>query len=400
MRPIARAFVAIVILAGSAPGEAHKPVTSPYTFTEDVFPILRDQCGRCHVDGGVAPMPLLTFADTVPWGESIRVELMAGHMPPWDVDTPPSRSRNVNTLTARELDVLLTWAAGGTPPGPDPPASSSASARRTEREWSLGRPDLLLDFPAPVTLAANVQDQVEEITLHPGTSAPRWVRAADLMPGTPAIVRSATISVVPDAESPVDGKVPIERVLSVWLPGEDPVPLDAGAGFLLPAAADLRVRVHYRKTWRHERDTMTDRSRIGIYFVPGPANDLRALTLSPSAAEVASGRAAGRLVFSRTLQNDAAAVAIYPDANTGASRITVRAVRPDGSGEELIAFRAMRDWSRRYWYREPIALPRGTRLDVVATLEGESALLPPAAAPVSPADPAAIRLTVDLIASP
>ena len=79
-----------LVLAGSLlyglKGDAHKPITSPYTYNDDVFPILRDRCGRCHVPGGVAPMSLMTYKDAYPWGESIRTELIAGHMPPWPVE--------------------------------------------------------------------------------------------------------------------------------------------------------------------------------------------------------------------------------------------------------------------------------------------------------------------------
>jgi hypothetical protein len=395
-------LLVIAIVAGSRPGEAHKPVTSPYTFSDDVFPILRDQCGRCHVEGGVAPMSLLTYVDTVPWGESIRMELMAGHMPPWAVDSPVSRFRNVNTLTARELNVLLTWAAGGTPPGADRPASAAESPARAARAWEIGSPDLVLDFPTPVTINATVQDQTEEITLHTGTTAPRWVRAVDLMPGTPAVVRSATVSVLSPSGVASDNRTrpPVERVMAVWLPGEDPVPLDGGTGFALPAGSDVRVRVHYRKTWQHERDTMTDRSRIGIYFADAPAMELRGLELSPSAAEIAGARSSERLAFTRTVNTNLQAVAIYPDPSLDGAPITVQAVRPDGSREEMIRFRALRDWARRYWYRDRIDLPRGTRIEVVADLNGDSALLPPGAAAASPVDAAAIRLTLDVITQP
>ena len=80
------ALVLVAVTITVVPGGAHKPITSPFTYNDDVFPILRDRCGRCHVRDGVAPMSLMTYEDTVPWGESIRVELLAGHMPPWSVD--------------------------------------------------------------------------------------------------------------------------------------------------------------------------------------------------------------------------------------------------------------------------------------------------------------------------
>src|SRR5215218_7511470 len=97
---LAALVILTLALAGGRP-EAHKPITSPYTYNEDVFPIVRDRCGRCHVSGGVAPMSLMTAKDAVPWGESIRTELIAGHTPPWSVDAAPGRFKNVQTLTAR-----------------------------------------------------------------------------------------------------------------------------------------------------------------------------------------------------------------------------------------------------------------------------------------------------------
>ena len=36
--------------------ETHKPIASKYTYNEDIFPLMRDRCGRCHVADGVAPI--------------------------------------------------------------------------------------------------------------------------------------------------------------------------------------------------------------------------------------------------------------------------------------------------------------------------------------------------------
>src|SRR6187549_3693470 len=117
-RPLTRAamastIIALAMLVDVAPGSAHKPITSPYTYNEDVLPILRDRCGRCHVSGGIAPMSLMSHADAVPWGESIRAEVLAGHMPPAGVDEAPARFLNAGGLSSREMNLLLTWVTGG-----------------------------------------------------------------------------------------------------------------------------------------------------------------------------------------------------------------------------------------------------------------------------------------------
>jgi hypothetical protein len=384
--------VAFVVIAAINPGEAHKPITSPYTFTEDVLPILKDHCGRCHVNGGVAPMSLFTHEETVPWGESIRMELIAGHMPPWDAETAPSRFRDARALTARELNVLLTWAAGGTPRGSEPPAPPATA----DRSWPLGEPDVVLEPEAPFTLEANAQERTQEFTLRPGNRAERWLRAIDLMPGTAAIVRSATIAIRTPAPRNGDG-LSTERLLALWLPGDATVPLDRGNGFRLPAGAEIVLRVRYRKTWQHERDAVTDLSRVGLYFVRGSAADVQALTLAPSTSEVAAARTSGRLVFTRTLAEDFAALAIYP-ATGNSPRVTVHAVHRNEVRDELIAFRPQRNWLRRYWFRDPVFLPRGTRIEVTATTGAdESALLPPGALSGPPGDLGDVGVTLNLV---
>ena len=73
-------------------GEAHKPILSPYTFSEHAGPIFKARCGGCHAPGQVAPMSLLTHEEATPWAESIRLELIAGHMPPWGGLSPADRS--------------------------------------------------------------------------------------------------------------------------------------------------------------------------------------------------------------------------------------------------------------------------------------------------------------------
>jgi hypothetical protein len=42
------ALVAATLAFSVERGSAHKAITSPYTYNDDVFPILRDRCGRCH----------------------------------------------------------------------------------------------------------------------------------------------------------------------------------------------------------------------------------------------------------------------------------------------------------------------------------------------------------------
>ena len=254
--------VALIVGVTSLPLDAHKPITSPYTFAEDVLPILRDRCSACHVAGGPAPMPLTTVEETVPWGESIRLELIAGHMPPWSAMSGGRRLRHAEGLTARELNVLLTWVTGGTPPGDAKPGAAAT----TGPEWPLGPPDATLTLPE-VTVAADETEVTREFGLPLDATARRPLRAVDLRPGTRSLVRSARVAVRTAAGSAGD----VERLLALWVPGDQPVALPSGAAFAVPDDAQLVVTVRFKKTWEHEREVMRDRSTLALYFADADA---------------------------------------------------------------------------------------------------------------------------------
>jgi hypothetical protein len=387
----ALALVAMVVSFSVEPGSAHKPITSPYTYNDDVFPIVRDRCGKCHVSGGIAPMSLMTHAEAVPWGESIRTEVLAGHMPPGTVDEAPARFRNAPGLSPREMNLLLTWVTGGTPIGD---AAKDPQPVIREAMWPLGTPDLALPLPVESVVGDNERERRTEFIVPTGTTERRWLRAVDLLPGTAAMVRAATIAVRSPAAAGAGAVA--ERMLALWLPGEDPIPLEAGRGFELPASSELVVRVLYRKTWEYERKELKDRSTIGLYFTASPATSVQALRLAPDSTAVGD---AERFAFRRVLTEDSRALAIYPETGLNNASVKVVATRPDKTRVDLIAVHPRPDWSRRYWFREPIPLPRGTMIEVTVLFDDEVPLMPLSLSPATSTRPdlSSMRVTLNVI---
>jgi len=379
------AFAAILVIAvavSNQRGEAHKPITSKYTYNDDVFPILRERCSRCHVPAGVAPMSLMTYEEAFPWAESIRAELVAAHMPPAAPDQGFGDVARAHALSPKETDVILTWASGGNPRGA---LDQKLPTVELKNDWSLGKPDLALPLPAPFTLAADAMEETREFTLPTGTSTPRWVRAIDLLPGTPAIVRSAVIVL----------KGAPERVLARWQPGQDAAPLAGGAAYHLPAGAELVARIRYKKTWSYEGKPMTDRSTIGVYFAPDAG--ARELTTVPIASGNLPPKGAA-FTFTETLDQDIHALALSPDQVPDDLTLQVEAIKPDGSRTPLVRFVTRADWIRRYPFAAPVALPRGTRIQVTGIVEDPdltSAAFGGPAAPQKPSAPSAIKLALE-----
>ena len=320
--------------------EAHKPITSPYTFAEDVAPILRERCSACHVAGGPAPMPLTTAEETVPWGESIRLELVAGHMPPWSAISSGKRLRHAQGLTARELNVLLTWVTGGTPPGDTKPAPAAAEAH----DWPLGTPDLTLQL-SEVAVTADQGDVTREIVVPLDAAARRPLRAVDLRPGTRSLVRSARIAV----RSASGNSGGAERLLGLWVPGDQPVALPSGTGFAVPNDAEIVVTLRLKKTWEHEREAMSDRSTLALYFA------------DPRATPVVSRGVGGGVT---SLPAPKRLLAVYPTAAAAGAKIVIEMLPEGGLLQRVLEFRAQRGWERRYWLEEPIDVPAGAKLQL------------------------------------
>jgi hypothetical protein len=390
------AIVLTAVALGVRRGEAHKAITSKYTYNDDVFPIFRDRCSSCHVPGGVAPMSLMTYDDAFPWAESIRAELVAAHMPPWNAEAGFGEFKQAHTISAKELDVILTWATGGNPRGALDQKLPTVSLKN---DWTMGAPDLAIKMPAEFTVPPDKMEDTIEFTLSTGTSEARWVRAVDLLPGTPAVVRSATIY-VKSAADPAPGSAPTpERILARWVPGRDSQPIE-GAAFRLPAGAEIGLRIHYKKTWQFEGKPMTDRSTVGVYFAQ-EKGEQELLTLSLDSPVLPAADAKERRVtFSQTIDQDVDALALSPGLVPPNITLRVEAVRPDGSRSPIIRLNTRADWDRRYWFERPVALPRGTRVEVTANLDDPDLMSEAFGAPAAPRTAATVstlRLALNVV---
>ena len=384
------AAVVVGVVSTVQRGETHKPITSKYTYNEDVFPILRDRCGRCHIQDGVAPMSLLTYKDAFPWGESIRAEMIAGHMPPWHAQEGAVRFKNQPPITAAEIDKVLVWVSGSYPQGN---LQNVPPRLALQRDWPIGKPDLVLPL-TEVTLDAGTSELTREFTVRTDTPEATWLRAVDLLPGTPSVVRDAIISI--KAKAPADPtQIVAADVLAVWVPGEDPVEAEAGA-FRLPAGAELTVRVHYRKTYSYGNREMRDKSAVGLYFAPGRSNEIRRFALASAPVKTASNP----VTFGRMVDEDLQALAFTPDPSLSNVAFQVDAVSAAGVRTPVIRLAVRPHWTRRYWFDRPVPLPRGTRIDVVAVINSAE-LLPPAGTPVAPQvlDGTPLRVMFDVVAA-
>jgi hypothetical protein len=348
---VAAALAFAIAIISTATIDAHKGITSKYTYNDDVYPILRDKCGRCHAEGGPAPMSLLRFSidagGAAAWAESIRENLVSEAMPPWYVDPTGPAVKNNRGLTARELDTIVTWATGGTPQGNlnKKPLDAPISVN-----WTLGKPDVSIPMPKPFTLGPGVMQDTLDASLPTNFTEAKWVRAVDLLPSTPTMVRRATISL---ENGPV---------LAVWEPGDEAVATPGGTAFKIPAGANLHLQVAYKKNYLDEQQTKTDTSTVGLYLTDEP---LSGKSIQSFAVDAPSSQGGDALSFTGALSTGGRVLALRPQVDQPYASVSIEAVAASGKRVPLLKLRGVRpEWPRRYWLTDPVELPSGTKIEV------------------------------------
>jgi hypothetical protein len=317
-------------------------------------------------------MSLETYEEARPWAKAIKEEILEKRMPPWHAVKGYGKFRNAPAITQRDVDMIVNWVEGGAPKGDE---KDLPAAPLFSNEWQLGKPDLTLKPESASKIAADT-DEYRTFVLATNLKEDRWLKAIDLQPGNGSIVHCAKFYFLKgDVRTEGAPMMPIKSdegavaeiraqvALTTWMPGLKPVALDGGVVQLLPAGARIAVTIHYRGSG----EASNDLSAVGLYFAKNPpakSLNLRALTGADSVIPV-SAEPRSR-TMSTTAGSDFEMIGIRPRVHPLMTSFQATAYRPDGSEEVLIWTRGYQfDWEPTYYFEEPVALPKGTRVEVV-----------------------------------
>ena len=358
-------------------GSSHEPITTKVMFNKEIVRIFQRHCLACHAEGGIAGIPLSTYEQARPWAKAIKEEILEKRMPPFQAVKGYGRFHRDYALAQRDVDLIVSWVEGGAPKGDDKDIPRELGK---EPAWALGPPDLVLRPEEGAKLAAEGEDEYRCFALPTKLKEDRWVAAVEFRPGNAAVAHCASLSVEPPAAASLL-KVSAQKAkacesgvnlsaadsLGVWVPGHAVDRWPAGVGRLLPAGSRIVMKVHYRK----KGEAASDRSTVGLYFAKEQAvRGLRGVTISAPETAVAAGAARQRVQASYLVNEPAEALAVRPLLFPFGKSVEVTARRPDGTAEVLIWARDYRDdWQPTYHFRKPIALPKGTRVEVTAYLD-------------------------------
>jgi hypothetical protein len=382
------AGLCLVLIAGSVPAAGAEPSAvkvpgAQPTYAKDVAPLLQKNCLECHRRGQIGPFGLETYEQARKRAADIAAIVEHRKMPPWKASPHVGlKFKDERTLPEADIATLAAWAAAGAPEGdprdlPPPPTFSE--------EWVLGTPDLVVDIGTDFTVPAGGPDIYRCFVVPTQLPEDVYVTASEFRPGNRRVVHHILAFVdisgkarERDQADPEPGYPclggpgePIHSGLGGWAPGAAPRPLPEGIGESLPRGGDLILQVHYHPSGKTE----SDRSRIGLYFARQPIRQtMHAMAALNLDLKLPPGQSNIEVKAAWEAPVDLVAHNVAPHMHLLGRDIKMAVKFPDGREQDLIAIPDWDfNWQNAYFFEEPLDIPKGTVLKVVAHYDNSEA---------------------------
>jgi hypothetical protein len=332
------------------------------TFTKDVAPIFYKNCTGCHRPGEIAPMSLLTYNDARPWAKSIREKVANREMPPWHADPKYGEWRNDRRISQEAINTILAWVNNGAKEGDPkdlPPMPEYTPG------WRIGKPDQTFSAPEQSVPAEGVVDY-QYLSVPTNFKEDRYITSAEIRSSANAVVHHVIVFVQePGATSRLQGKL-----LVGFAPGEDPAVFRPGFGRKIPAGSNLLFQIHYTPNGTAMKDVTT----VGLIYAKAPVeHTVVTRPVLQTAFEIPAGHPNYEVKSSFTFTQSAQLYSFMPHMHLRGKDFEYKAVFPDGTAKILLSVpRYDFSWQTYYVLKDPIAVPKGTRIECVAHFDNST----------------------------
>src|SRR5579863_6140698 len=365
----------LVCLGVSGISMAAEPTSKAPTFAKDITPIFQEKCQDCHRKGSMAPMSLITFEETRPWAKAIKQRVATRSMPPWHLDKTVGiqQFQNDISLSDEQISTIVRWVDAGAPLG-DVKDMPPPKQWPTDDGWKLskqfGAPDFVLKSDA-YTMPAKGQDVwFKPLTSIPVTE-PRWVRAVEIRPSSPAgrrITHHVLARLIQDEQSS-DGA---GGMLMEWAIGKNYDVFRPNTGKLLLPGSQIWWELHLHAVGEQIRD----HAELAVYLYPkgqepkyrtrltlfaATKNTNGPLDIKPNSISETEGF--------HTLPEPARLENFQPHMHLRGKAMAIEAILPDGSRQQISYVDHFNfQWMTNYIYADDEApvFPKGTIIHVTA----------------------------------
>jgi len=355
--------------------------SSQITYARDVAPILARSCETCHRAGQIGPMPLTNYVQAAAWRTDIKHYTESRQMPPWKADPGAGDFQDSRRLSNHDVAILAKWADAGAPEG-DP--KNIPAPPHFRDGWPLGQPDLVLQPSRPYHLEADGSDVYRCYVIPTDFTHDRYVSAVDVQPGNRSIVHhviafidGSGASANLDGHEKEPGYTSFGGVgftptgsLGGWAPGMTAHALPNGVATEVPAGARIVLQVHYHKDGKPE----TDFSRIGLYFAKTEVQKTLHIIPIIHGLDIPAGDSHYTVTtLGVPSPVDFHLLAVTPHMHLLGRAMKLTALLPSGQKVPLISVSDWDfNWQATYFYKKPIAFPKGTRVEMTATYDNSA----------------------------
>lgn len=366
------ALVSVLLLAAAAAnsdGRSSSP--AGVTFSKDVAPILYKNCASCHRPGEIAPMSLLSYKEARPWAKSIKEKVVERVMPPWHADPAYGHFKNDRRLSQKDIDTITAWVDGGAKEGN---VKDLPPLPRFTEGWQMGKPDLVLSMLQDFDVPAEGVVDYKYFVIPTNFTQDRWVQAAEVRPGNRAVVHHVIVFVA-EAADLAKGAGALARgqglsALTGTAPGELPTLLPEGIGKLVKAGSYLVLQMHYTPNGIAQKD----RTSVGLVFNKTPVHKgLNGGAAMNRGFAIPPGADNHQVASAFTFREDSHILNLMPHMHLRGKSFEYRLIYPDGTAKVILSVpRYDFNWQTRYELSEPIAAPKGSRLECVAKFDNSA----------------------------
>ena len=349
------------------------------TFARDVAPILFNNCAVCHRAGEVAPFSLTSYTDAAKRAKTIASVVEKRVMPPWKAAPGPAYVDECR-LADDQIGLIKQWAAEGAKEGN--PADLPALPK-FPGGWRNGEPDLVLEMPVAFNVPPEGRDIYQNFVIPTGFKDDKWLSAVEIHPGNRRVVHHVLVHLDVsgrarelDAKDPGPGYrtgggvgFPSAGQIGGWAPGNVARRSPDGIGVNVPKNADVVFQIHYNLSGKPE----TDRTRVGLYFARAPVDKRARLFPLMSRINIPAGDADYRVTSTMPVPSDVTLRSVMPHMHLLGRDMRVYATLPDGRQLPLVHVPDWDfNWQMGYTFREPVKLPRGSKVTMEARYDNSA----------------------------